>query len=65
MTLKKGTRDLSFNLVNYLWVNGAYSREDMIDLVYADVISKQEFFEITRMYFDSVIVNRKEDNSSE
>jgi len=40
MTLKKGTRDLSFNLVNYLWVNGAYSREDMIDLVYADVISK-------------------------
>lgn len=42
---------LSLALIQYLWDNGVYTEEDMKYLVDNFVISKQEFFQITRKVY--------------
>ena len=45
---------MSKNLIKYYWEQGSYSIKDMIDLVQSNIISKEDFFDITRMYFETM-----------
>lgn len=44
----------SKDLILYKWEQGIYELKDMIRLVQQKIISKEEFFEITRYNFDGV-----------
>ncbi len=44
----------SLILIRHKWNSGAYSIEQMIDLVKNDNLTKQDFFNITRYKFESV-----------
>ena len=43
---------MSKNLVKFCWEQGSYSIKDMIELVKDGIITKQDFFDITRMHYD-------------
>lgn len=47
----------SLQLIQYKYHNGVYDLKDMIKLVEKQIISKQQFFEVTRYNFDGVIKN--------
>lgn len=47
----------SIELIQYKYKNGVYGLEDMIKFVKQEIISKQQFFEVTRYNFDGVIKN--------
>ena len=38
----------SFNLITYKWEQGVYSLEDLVVLVKYNVITPEQFFDITR-----------------
>lgn len=44
--------------MRYKYKHGVYSVEQMVNFVKYKVISKEQFFEITRLHYDGVIDNR-------
>ena len=46
-------------LIRYKWQQGVYDVEDMIDLVCKKIITKDQFFNITRYNFDGIVQVRK------
>lgn len=41
-------------IIKYRWQYGIYGLEDMVGLVENKILSKQQFFEITRYNYDGV-----------
>lgn len=41
-------------LVKYKWQTGVYKIQDMLKLVKDEIISKQDFFKITRYNYDGI-----------
>lgn len=44
----------NFNIIKYLYEHGSYSIDKMCSLVRSNEISKMEFYEITRLHYDSL-----------
>lgn len=42
-------------LIQYKWQHGVYQLKDMIKMVESDIITKEDFFYITRFDFDGII----------
>ena len=49
----------SLTLIKHKWELGIYELVDMMNLVIENKITKQDFFEITRYNYDSIIKTRK------
>ncbi len=49
----------SVELIKYKWEHGVYKLSYMVSLVYSNVISRDQFFNITGYSFDGVIKIRK------
>lgn len=49
----------SLTLIKHKWELGVYELADMMNLVVENKITKQDFFEITRYNYDSIIKTRK------
>lgn len=47
----------SYTIIKYKWECGAYELKDMIEFVENGILSKQQFFEITRHDYDGTKVN--------
>lgn len=52
---KEGEYLQSINVIKYKWEHGAYNLEDMIELVKKENITKEDFFTITRYYYDKIL----------
>ena len=44
----------TYIIIKYKWQHGAYNLQDMIQFVENKTLSEQQFFEITRHYYNSV-----------
>ena len=44
----------NYIIIEYKWEHGIYDLKDMINLVQNKILSKQQFFEITRYNYDGV-----------
>ena len=49
----------SLTLIKHKWELGVYELVDMMNLVMENKITKQDFFEITRYNYDSIIKTRE------
>lgn len=49
----------SLTLIKHKWELGVYELADMMNFVLENKITKQDFFEITRYNYDSIIKTRK------
>ena len=47
-------KNMSLELLRFLWTSGSYSLNDMIDLVAEGQITDEEFFDITRYNYKGV-----------
>lgn len=45
----------STGIIQYKWKVGVYDLKDMVKMVKDGIISKYDFFNITRYHFDSVV----------
>ena len=43
------------DLIQYKWEQGVYQLKDMVKIVQEKIITKEDFFNITRYNFDSII----------
>lgn len=48
----------TYNIIVYKWEHGVFSIEDMIRMVDSKILSKEQFFEITRYNYDGVMAVR-------
>lgn len=48
----------SITLIKHKWELGIYELVDMMNFVLTNAITKQDFFEITRYNYDSIIKTR-------
>lgn len=44
-----------FLLIKYKWQSGVYTIKDMINFVKQGDIDKNQFFEITRLYYENIV----------
>ena len=44
----------TYMIIQYKWQHGVYELEDMIQFIENKILSKQQFFEITRYNYDGV-----------
>lgn len=44
----------TYIIIQYKWQHGVYGLEDMMQFVENKILSKQQFFEITRYNYDGV-----------
>lgn len=44
-------KEISFQMVRYYYEQGVFDKEKMCQLVYNNIITTKEFFEITRLTF--------------
>lgn len=48
----------TIELIQYKWDHGIYDLQYMVNLVYKERITKEQFFDITRYNFDGITENR-------
>ena len=52
-------KNMSLELLQFLWDSGSYDLSNMIDLVLDKQITEEDFFEITRYNFRGLTDNKK------
>ena len=49
----------SQEIIDYKWQNAVYSLDYMINLVKENILTKEEFFEITRFNYDGLLKSQQ------